>query len=146
MKKTIVLILFVFTIASQVCAQATFKQAWESKFDNEADYLKYTTVNGEYVIGTTKENVCVLDGATGKQLWSKTFMDLTGVKKAGTQQVLEDAGMLMFISNQNKKDELFCVDLKTGAKLWSNSNYNDIDLSNVIYIGEVNAFMVILKK
>lgn len=134
------------TASLQLYAQATFNQSWESKFDNEADYLKYTTMNGEYVIGTTKENVCVLDGATGKQLWSKSFMDITGVKKAGTQQVLEDAGMMMFISSQNKKDELFCVDLKTGEKLWSNSNYNDIDLNNVIYIGQVNAFMVILKK
>ncbi|MEI9919769.1 MAG: PQQ-binding-like beta-propeller repeat protein [Bacteroidota bacterium] len=146
MKKSIILVLLVCTTALQLCAQATFPQAWESKFDNEADYMKYTTVNGEYVIGTTKENVCVLDGATGRQLWSKTFMDLTGVKKAGTQQVLEEAGMLMFISNQNKKDELFCVDLKTGEKLWSNVNYNDIDLNNVIYIAQVNAFMVILKK
>ena len=146
MKKCMVLFLLMVAATWHLRAQSTFPQAWESKFDNEADYMKYTTLNGEYVIGTTKENVCVLDGATGKQLWSKTFMDLTGVKKAGTQQVLEDAGMLMFISNQNKKDQLFCVDLKTGEKLWSNGNYNDIDLNNVIYIAQVNAFMVILKK
>ena len=115
MKTCMILIFALLTTSLQLYAQATFPQAWESKFDNEADYLKYTTLNGEYVIGTTKENVCVLDGSTGKQLWSKSFMDLTGVKKAGTQQVLEEAGMMMFISSQNKKDELFCVDLKTGA-------------------------------
>jgi hypothetical protein len=146
MKKNIVLLCLLVSAGVHLSAQATFDQAWESKFDNEADYLKYTTLNGAFVIGTTKENVCVLDGVTGKQLWSKTFMDLTGVKKAGTQQVLEEAGMMMFISSQNKTDQLFCVDLKTGGKLWNNSNYNDIDLSNVIYIPEVHSFMVVLKK
>ena len=146
MRKSIVFIFSIVIVSAQLLAQSTFPKAWESKFDNDADYLKYTTLNGEFVIGTTKENVCVLDGNTGKQLWSKTFMDLTGVKKAGTQQVLEEAGMMMFISNQNKKDELFCVDLKTGNKLWNNANYNDIDLNNVVFLPQVNSFMVVLKK
>jgi hypothetical protein len=146
MRKNIILMLVLVSANFHLFGQATFKQAWESKFDNEPDYLKYTTTNGEFVVGTTKENVCVLDGVTGKQLWSKTFMELSGVKKAGTQQVLEEAGMMMFISNQNKKDQLFCVDLKTGEKLWNNANYNDIDLNNVIYVPDVHSFMVILKK
>jgi hypothetical protein len=146
MKRNVVFIFLLLVWAAQLSAQSTFPKAWESKFDNDADYLKYTTLNGEFVIGTTKQNVCVLDGKTGKQIWSKTFMELTGVEKAGSQQVLEDAGMLMFISSQNKKDQLFCVDMKTGAKLWNNANYNDIDLNNVIYLPQVNSFMVVLKK
>ncbi|HMJ71130.1 MAG TPA: PQQ-binding-like beta-propeller repeat protein [Cyclobacteriaceae bacterium] len=146
MKKNVVLIFLLLAMVAQLSAQSTFPKAWESKFDNDADYMKYTTLNGEFVIGTTKENVCVLDGKTGTQLWSKSFMELTGVNKAGTQQVLEDAGMLMFISSQNKKDQLFCVDLKTGTKLWNNANYNDIDLNNVIFLPQVNSFMVVLKK
>jgi len=127
-------------------AQATFPVAWESKFDNEPDYLRYTTPDGKYVIGTTKEDVCVLDGATGKQIWLKSFMDMAGVKKAADQQVLDEAGMLMFISKQKGNDELFCIDLKTGAKLWANDNYNGIKLNDVIFVKETNSFVVVLEK
>ncbi len=140
-------LLSLFMLASvALFAQATFPVAWESKFENEPEYMRYTTPDGKYVIGTTKEDVCVLDGTSGKQIWLKTFMDMAGVKKAADQQVLDEAGVLMFISKQKGNDELFCIDLKTGNKLWANESFNGIKLNDVIYVAETNSFVVVLDK
>lgn len=141
----VALMLF-FKSMLQLHAQATFPVVWESKFDNEADYLKYTTMDGKYVIGTTKQDVCVLDGTTGKKIWMKTYLELTGNKKAKDQEVNEDAGVIMMISTQTGNDKLFCVDLQTGNKVWENTNYNGIQLSDVIYVKETKTFVVVLDK
>ena len=44
--------------------------SWQSKFDNGADFIRYESKDGKYIIGTTKKDACVLDGHTGKTLWA----------------------------------------------------------------------------
>ncbi len=130
----------------QADAQATFPKVWESKFPFKADYLRYTTLDAAYVIGSTTTEICVLDGANGNLLWRKTFVDLTGVKKSKQQEILDEAGMILLVAEKSGNDVVFCLDIKTGNKIWENTNYNGIDIGNISYLGEVNSFMIVMKK
>lgn len=143
-KKISTLSLMLFLASTAFC-QANFAVNWESKFENDADYWHYSTENGKYVVGTTKKEVSVLNGATGQPLWKHSFMEIAGVKEAKSQQIIEETEAMLFISKQKGNDELFCVDLKTGNKLWSNDQFNDIDLGNLIAIDGAGCYAVIQK-
>jgi outer membrane protein assembly factor BamB len=144
-KRISVLVLMMFA-GSSLFSQANFNVNWESKFENDADYWRYATEDGKYVVGTTKKEVSVINGLTGQPIWKKTFTDLAGVKEAKSQQIIEETETLMFISRQKGNDELFCVDLKTGNKLWSNDQFNDINLDNLIFIQGAGCYAVVQKK
>ena len=146
MLKTITVSFLVMFITSTLFSQANFPVKWEAKFENDADYWRYTTDDGKFIVGTSKKDVNVIDGTTGKSIWTKTFAEIAGVKEAKTQQVIEGTETLMFISKQKGNDELFCVDLKTGNKIWSNDQFNGISLGNLIYISEARCYAVIQKK
>jgi len=133
-------------MASSIFAQANFPVTWDTKFENDADYWRFSTDDGKFVIGTTKKEVSVLNGGDGRPLWKKTFMEIAGVKEAGSQQIMEASQALLFISKQRGNDELFCVDLKTGTKLWSNDQFNGINLGNLIFIPEAGCYVVVQKK
>ena len=126
-------------------SQTTFPIQWESKFENDADYWHYTTDNVKYVIGTTKKEISVLNGESGKPLWKKSFFELAGVKEAKDQQIFEETNTLLFVSNQKGPEEIFCVDLETGNKIWSNNQFKNIDLGNLIFIQSANCYAVIHK-
>ena len=70
---------------------------------------------------------------------------MAGVKEAKSQQIIEETETMLFISKQKGNDELFCVDLNTGNKLWSNDQFNDIDLDNLIFIHEAKFYVVLQK-
>ncbi|MCW3094316.1 MAG: hypothetical protein JWP81_5385 [Ferruginibacter sp.] len=139
---TVLMVLF----ASSLFAQANFPVTWDTKFQNDADYWRYSTDDGKYVIGTTKKAVSVLNGANGQPVWSKTFSEMAGVKEAASQTIMEGSETLLFISKQKGNDELFCVDLKTGNKLWSNDQFDGININSLIYIQEAACYAVTQKK
>ena len=114
MHKTMFTFTLLMCLLTSVFSQATFPVQWESKFQNDADYWHYTTDDGKFVIGTTKKEVSVLNGADGKPIWNKSFQEIAGVKEAKSQNIIEESEALLFISKQRGNDELFCVDLKTG--------------------------------
>ncbi len=132
-------------ITSVIFAQANFPVTWQSKFENDAEYWRYATEDGKYVIGTTKKEVSVLDGINGKPVWKKTFLEIAGVKEATSQQIMEETQTVLFISKQKGNDELFCLDLKTGNKIWSNNQFNGIDLNNLIFIQQAGCYVVTQK-
>jgi outer membrane protein assembly factor BamB len=144
LKKTAAILLTMF-FTSYIFAQANFPVQWESKFENDADYWHYSSEDGKFVIGTTKKEVSVLNGATGNPIWKKSFLEIAGVKEAKSQNIVEETETLLFLSKQKGNDELFCVDLNTGNKLWSNNQFNDIDLNSIIFIHEAGCYVVLQK-
>lgn len=127
-------------------AQCNFPKVWESKMENDASYKKYTSGDGTLIIGTTKKEICVLNGNNGQKLWSGTFADIAGAKEADAQEYLEKAGQFYIINNQKGKDQLICIDAKTGKKLWENEDFEQIYLSNVEFIEPIQSIAVVMKR
>ncbi len=130
----------------QAFSQSTFKQVWESKFENEGNFLKSSSEDGNFVIGSTKKDACVLNGADGSTLWCGTFLGLAQTKNAEEQQVLYDAGLLFLINKQSGNDELVCMELKSGKKLWSSLDYNGLSLGSLIFIKDLKMLAIKIDK
>jgi hypothetical protein len=106
----------------------------------------YAAKNGDQVIGTTRKDVCVLDGSTGKKIWSAQLSDIANVKKTDIQKYIEDAGVLFVYDKRMGKDVMICVDTKTGKELWENTEFENVNLSSIIYIQALKGFAIVTKK
>jgi outer membrane protein assembly factor BamB len=133
-------------ITQNLQAQCSFLKVWESKLENDAGYKKYTSEDGSLVIGSTKKEICVLNGDKGQKIWSGTFADIAGAKEADAQEFLEGAGQFFIINNQKGKDQLVCIDIKTGKKLWANEDFESISLESMQFIQPIQSIAVVMKR
>ncbi len=98
------------------CAQKEFPKIWEAKFTVDADW-KSCTDDLQYVIGGDMSEVEMLDGNTGKSLWTYNFKEKNGVKKCENMKMDDASGTLEVTLQQNGKDaplETFHLDFRTG--------------------------------
>jgi len=145
--KILVLVVALIATAHSVAqAQTTFKPKWEGSFGIDPSWIQSTSDDGKYVVGTNKKEVSVLDGETGKPMWSGKFLDIAGIKEANVQSFESGANVLFLVDKKGGKDVLVCIDVKTGKQLWTNADYDEVDLGNMIYLPELNGFGITLKK
>ncbi|MEO5585130.1 MAG: PQQ-binding-like beta-propeller repeat protein [Flavobacteriales bacterium] len=113
MKHWILTALLIPSIAS---AQKEFPKVWETKFNVDVAWKSYTD-DLQYVIGGDMSEVEMLDGNTGKSLWTYNFKEKNGVKKCESMK-MDDASGTLEVSIQKKgKDaplETFHLDFRTG--------------------------------
>ena len=129
--------------AAQVMAQ---NSGWKSEFDNKANFLLYKTKDDRFVVGTTLRDICVLDAATGKTVWSSTFKDIADVKTCENQYVMEEAGVIFLMDKRLGKDNIFCVDIADGKLLWKSSEYQGVNIHSTVYFPDLNSFAIVEKK
>lgn len=142
MKLPLFLIAIGLTWASTVSAQAS----WKSSFDNKADFLQYASKDGKYIIGTTKKDVCVLDGTSGDKIWSGTFKEMADIKSCESQYFMEEAGVLFLSDKKSGKDNILCIDIKDGKVLWKTDRFEGVRISSVVYFANLKAFAIITKE
>lgn len=118
---------------------------WTGDFPNKADFLRYPSPAADWLVGTTQQSACVLNGSTGKVMWNESFSEITGSKKVEIQYVMEDAGVLFLYDKKGGKDNLSCLDLLTGKLLWQSDRFEGIRLSGVIYMPDLKSFVLAAK-
>ena len=90
MKHWILTALLIPSIAS---AQKEFPKVWETKFNVDVAWKSYTD-DLQYVIGGDMSEVEMLDGNTGKSLWTYNFKEKNGVKKCESMKMDDASGTL----------------------------------------------------
>ena len=118
---------------------------WEGTFPNKPEFLHYATPDAAYVVGTNTTDAAVLDGVSGKVLWNHDFETLLGTKKCGLQYVMHQAGVLFIYRSKGKSDVLHVLDLKTGSELWNSEQFQNLSLSSIIYLPELESFVIVTK-
>lgn len=128
MKKIIIAFLAVFVAGSAYCQE--FPVSWKSKFSFDPDRWFFDN-NIKYVLGRSSSQAEVLDGTTGKMIWTLNFKSDLSIKELNRATYLEDEGLVLFFNPDDKKKtgEKVVVDLPTGKVLWRADQYagNDAD-------------------
>ncbi len=120
-------------------------QSWQAEFDNGADFLRYESTDGKYIIGTTKKDICVLSGEDGQKVWSGTFKELAEVKSCESQYFMEEAGVLFLADKKSGKDNILCIDITNGKVLWKTDRFEGVNIYSTVYFPNLKAFAVITK-
>jgi outer membrane protein assembly factor BamB len=83
------------------------------------------TSDFKFFLCSTKEEMLVLDGTTGKILWHTTFAKEFGEKSISNQYWNKDANVIMLYNDDSKKGTTtkYFVDGKTGKTLWKSATY-----------------------
>lgn len=123
-----------------------FEKVWSAKTSSDATVYSCTSPNGSYALTTSKTDMALIDGESGKQLWYGKFKDVTdkGITNSNYQFVLWEANtLLVFDSKVGKNDRIAGINLADGSLMWILDNYQipKKTIEDLIsYIPEMKAF------
>ncbi len=97
-------------------AQEEFPTVWEGKFSIDADY-KGCSDDLAYLVGGDLTQIEMLDGATGKSLWTYNFKEKHGVKKCERWRMNDETGTMQVTIDKGKDggEQKMDLDFRTGA-------------------------------
>lgn len=129
-----------------------FSVVWEGKTSSKANIYSCASPNGNYALTTSKNDMSLIDGNSGKELWHAKFKDATNdvITNSNYQYVLWEANtLLVFDSKIGKNDRIAGIDLTDGSIMWTLDGFqipkNTIE-DAIAYIPEMKAFAFSLPK
>jgi outer membrane protein assembly factor BamB len=127
-------------------AQEDMTTVWETKLGHQIQYAG-TSLEGEHSYAASDKEMSLFDNKTGKVIWEKKFSEMAPKLRKIDELIPFWASSTIFLFDRKLgKDQIACIDLETGASLWTTDKYQDVDESSVTYIGEEDCFAIALKK
>lgn len=109
-------LLLLALLSSPLFAQQEFPKVWEGKYSVDADY-KGVSDDLAYLVGGDLTEIEMMDGTTGKSLWTYNFKEKNDVRKCESWEMHDETGTVEVTLDKGKKEgtEVFHLDYKTGA-------------------------------
>ncbi len=137
--------LFVFTMLS---AQEDMPIVWEIKLGHKIDYTGTDkTPNGEFSFAADAKEITVFKNADGSEIWTKAYKDMAPkLRKVDELLAFWESNTIFLFDRKTGKDQIACIDMKTGDLLWNTDKYQNVTEDVVIYVPEEDGFAITLKK
>ena len=127
-------------------AQEDMTTVWETKLGHQILYAG-TSLEGEHSYAASDKEMSLFDNKTGKVIWEKKFSEMAPKLRKIDELIPFWASSTIFLFDRKLgKDQIACINLETGASLWTTDKYQDVDESSITYIGEEDCFAITLKK
>lgn len=161
MKKNI---LIAFAFASLMAtAQEDMSSVWESRMDHKIESFGTGTESRGYSYTASDKDITVFNNKDGKVLWTKAFKDVAPkLRKIDELIPLWESDAILLFDKKMGKDQVACIDMKTGNLLWNSERYqlsqsfgsdlvgseNESSSFADLFVGipEENGFIITLKK
>lgn len=145
MKKIFTLAVLLLTFCL-VKAQEDMTSVWETKLGHQILFAG-TSLEGEHSYAASDKEMSLFDNETGKVIWEKSFSEMAPKLRKIDELIPFWASSTIFLFDRKLgKDQIACINLETGANLWTTDKYQDVDESSITYIGEEDCFAITLKK
>ena len=142
------LVIVVFTVLLTVTgySQAEMPTVWTSdmgiKFTHTGTGLE---VNNYSYVASDKE-MAVFSNKDGHIYWKKAFKELApNLKKIDELVPFWESEIIFLFDRKAGKDQIACIDLKTGKLLWTTNKYQKVTEDMIVYIEEDHGFAISLK-
>lgn len=127
-------------------AQEDMTTVWETKLGHQIQYAG-TSLEGEHSYAASDKEMSLFDNKTGKVIWEKKFSEMAPKLRKIDELIPFWASSTIFLFDRKLgKDQIACINLETGASLWTTDKYQDVDESSITYIDEEDCFAITLKK
>lgn len=109
-------LLFLALLSTPLLAQQEFPKVWDGKFTVDAKF-KEVSDDLAFILGGDMTEIQMLDGASGKSLWTYNFKEKNDVRKCENWELDDLGGTVEVTIDKGKKvgTEVFNLDCKTGA-------------------------------
>lgn len=126
-----------------------FPMVWEVKSDFEANEGSEVSPDGKFVVVVDDKGACLLDGKSGKVIWSQKYKAASSVGFSKAEMALPkwDADILfLFDKKALGKDKLVVLQLSTGKELWSSEEYSLFSAGEALLKGDIEDLVVYFKE
>ncbi len=145
MKKLLLGLLLIAGIAGY--AQDEMTSVYELKLEHKI--TRYGTGlegDGEVSYAASDKQLSIFDHSTGQVKWTKAFKEIAPkLRKVDVLIPFWEGDIIFLFDRKVGKDQIACVDLKTGELLWTTEKYQNLSEDNIVYIAEEKGFAVSLK-
>jgi hypothetical protein len=144
--KKLVIAVFTALLALTGYSQAEMPTVWTSdmgfKFIHTGTGLE---VNDFSYVASDKE-MAVFSNKDGHIYWTKSFKEIApNLKKIDELVPFWDSEIIFLFDRKMGKDQIACIDLKTGDLLWTTDKYQKVTEDMIVYIEEDHGFAISLK-
>jgi outer membrane protein assembly factor BamB len=145
MKNALLISLFFFS-TFLLKAQEDMPVIWENKLDHKIMFTGTGTEDRGISYAASEKMMTVFKNKTGEVVWSKDFSDIAPkLNKIDELIPFWDANTVFLFDRKMGKDQIACVDLRTGELLWTTNIYQDLSEDVIMYIPEREGFAMTLK-
>jgi len=145
MKKLMIFAVLLLSVA-WAKAQEDMTTVWETKLGHQILFAG-TSLEGEHSYAASDKEMSLFDNKSGKVLWEKAFSEMAPKLRKIDELIPFWASSTIFLFDRKLgKDQIACINLETGASLWTTDKYQDVDESSITYIDEEDCFAITLKK
>jgi outer membrane protein assembly factor BamB len=146
MKRTI-LALTAFLGGSFLFAQEEMSTVWETKLDHDITRSGTNLEEVGYSYAANDKEITVFNNADGKVIWTSRFKDIAPkLTKIDELIPFWESNSIFLFDRKMGKDQIACIDFKTGKLFWSTDKYQNVTEENVVYIPEREGFAMGLKE
>jgi len=147
MKKLTYLTMFLF-VFSMLGAQEDMPIVWEMKLGHKIDYTGTDkTPDGHFSFAADAKKITVFKNEDGIEIWTKAYKEIAPkLRKVDELLAFWESNTIFLFDRKTGKDQIACIDMKTGELLWNTEKYQNVTEDVVIYVPEEEGFAITLKK
>jgi len=149
MKRITFTLIVVMMFISAFAKNEEMPTVWETKLGHKIIYhgTKLYDDADAYSFAASDKEITFFKNLDGSIIWTKKFNEIAPkLKKIDELLAFWKSDVIFLFDRKIGKDQIACVDMKTGKLLWNTAKYQNITEDVVLYIPEENAFAISLKK
>lgn len=145
MKKQLLTLISIMAFLG-VFAQEDMPIVWEVKAPHKILFNGTGTEDRGYSYIASDKEISIFANETGRIKWTKSFKELAPkLSKIDELIPFWESNTVFLFDRKMGKDQIACLDMETGALLWSTDRYQNVTDENVVYIPERQGFAISLK-
>lgn len=119
---------------------------WSQDLDIKFIHHGTDTEVGDHSYVASDKEMAVFKNTDGSVVWKKTFKEIApNLKKIDELVPFWDSDVIFLFDRKAGKDQIACIDLKSGKLLWTTDKYQKVTADMVVYIEEDHGFAISLK-
>jgi outer membrane protein assembly factor BamB len=117
----------------------------EIKINHSVSYSGYNAPNGMFFAANQKE-ITVASKSNNVVVWTKKFSDISpDIRKVDEVVPMWESNTIFVFDRKAGADAMACIDASNGTLRWSSKLYQDVTDENIVYIPEMESFVVSTK-
>ncbi len=147
--KTLIFSFLLVFVSNFINAQDDMSSVWETKLNHKIDYYGTDVSDSpdSYSFAADDKKITVFRNADGSTIWTSAYKDMAPrLRKVDELDAFWASNTIFLFDRKLGKDQIACIDMKTGELLWTTDKYQDVTEESIVYIPEEDGFAITLKK